>query len=311
MIPPNLLVIGGTGFIGHHLIRMAKLKGWQTTSVSLNSPSEERVVSGVRYLYFDMTDENLAKKFLVEDFNYVVNLGGYINHKLFWEGGRDLIETHFTTLQNLLEFLPRQSLQRFVQIGSSDEYGNAPAPQHEEIREQAISPYSLAKVAGTHLLQMLYCTENFPAVILRLFLTYGPGQDEGRFIPQIIRGCLDNSQFPTSAGEQLRDFCYVEDTAQAILLALTSKNVLGEVINVSSGEPVSIQTMINKVCEFTGSGKPQYGKVPYRNGENMALFANAEKAEKFLNWKPSTKLDQGLQETIDWYKNNKARRTFC
>ena len=304
--PPHLLVIGGTGFIGHHLIRVAQLKGWQTTSVSLNSPSEERFVDGVRYLHFDMTDDNLVKKYLVEDFNYVVNLGGYIDHQLFREGGRDLIETHFTALQNLLEFLPRQKLKRFVQIGSSDEYGNAPAPQHEELREQPISPYSMAKVACTHFLQMLYCTENFPAVILRLFLTYGPGQDEGRFLPQIIRGCLDNTEFPTSAGEQLRDFCYVEDTVQAIFLALITNKAVGEVINVSSGEPVSIQTMIDKVCDFTISGKPRYGEVPYRNGENMALYANVGKAEKYLQWKPTTKLEQGLQETIDWFTNNKA-----
>jgi nucleoside-diphosphate-sugar epimerase len=303
---PHLLVIGGTGFIGHHLIRVAQLKGWHTTSVSLNSPSEERFVDGIRYLHFDMTDDNLVKKYLVEDFNYVVNLGGYINHQRFQEGGRDLIETHFTALQNLLEFLPRHKLKRFVQIGSSDEYGNASAPQRESMRENPISPYSLGKTSATHFLQMLHRTEGFPAVILRLFLTYGPGQDEGRFLPLIIRGCLDNNEFSTSAGEQLRDFCYVEDTVQAILLALITNKAVGEVINVASGEPVSIQRMIDKVCKFTSSGKPRYGEVPYRNGENMALYANVEKAEKYLQWKPKTKLDQGLQETIDWYKNNKA-----
>ena len=149
---PHLLVIGGTGFIGHHLLKTANNKCWQTTSVSVNSPSEERFVDGVHYLHFNMTDYNLVKKYLVEDFNYIVNLGGYINHQLFQDGGRSLIETHFTTLQNLLETIPRRKLKRFVQIGSSDEYGNAPAPQHEELREQPISPYSLAKVANTHFL---------------------------------------------------------------------------------------------------------------------------------------------------------------
>ena len=306
MNTPRLLVIGGTGFIGHHLLKSVQQKGWQMTSVSLNSPTKERFVDGTHYLHFDMADQSLVKKHLDKDFDYIVNLGGYINHQLFHEGGRDLIETHFTALQNLLEFLPRQKLKRFVQIGSSDEYGSAAAPQHEELREQPISPYSLAKVACTHFLQMLYCTEKFPVVILRLFLTYGPGQDEGRFLPLIIRGCLDNNEFSTSAGEQLRDFCYVEDTVQAILLALITNKAVGEVINVASGEAVSIQTIIDKVCEFTSSGKPQYGEVPYRNGENMALYANVGKAEKYLQWKPTTKLEQGLQETIDWFTNNKA-----
>ena len=298
----HLLVLGGTGFLGHHLLKTAKNKYWQTTSVSVNSPTEERFVDGVHYLHFNMTDYNLVKKYLVEDFNYIVNLGGYINHQLFQDGGRSLIETHFTTLQNLLETIPRRKLKRFVQIGSSDEYGNAPAPQHENLREQPISPYSLAKVAGTHFLQMLHRTEKFPALILRLYLTYGPGQDASRFLPQIIRGCLDNTEFPTSAGEQYRDFCYVEDTIRAILKALVEPEVKGEVFNVASGEPVSIRTMITKVCSLTSSGKPQFGKVLYRPGENMNLYADIKKIQGTLSWSPQVSLEQGLRETISWYE---------
>jgi nucleoside-diphosphate-sugar epimerase len=298
---PHLLVIGGTGFIGHHLLKASLQKGWLVSSVSLNPPTKERFVDGVRYFHFDLTDRLLVKESLSEDFDYVVNLGGYINHHLFRDGGRDLIEMHFTALQNLLEVLPRRKLKRFVQIGSSDEYGNAPAPQQEDLREQPISPYSLGKVAATHFLQMLYRTEDFPAVTLRLFLTYGPGQNSARFLPQIIRGCLDDKVFPTSSGEQLRDYCFVEDTVQAILQALVVSEAVGEVINVSSGEPVSIKTMIDKVCKYTGAGKPQYGEVPYREGENMALYANIEKAKNLLQWEPATSLDEGLQKTINWF----------
>lgn len=306
MNTPHLLVIGGTGFIGHHLLKASLQKRWQVSSVSLNPPTKKRFVEGVRYLHLDLTDPLLVKESLGEDFDYVVNLGGYINHQLFRDGGRDLIETHFTALQNLLEALSRRKLKRFVQIGSSDEYGNAPAPQREEWREQPISPYSLAKVASTHFLQMLFRTEHFPAVTLRLFLTYGPGQDSARFLPQIIRGCLDDKAFPTSSGEQLRDFCFVEDTVQAILQALVLPEAVGEVINVSSGEPVTIRTMIDKVCNYTGTGKPQHGEVPYRAGENMALYANVKKAETVLQWKASTSLDEGLQKTIDWFANAKT-----
>ena len=175
----RLLVIGGTGFIGHHLLKEAQRKGWQNTSVSLNPPKNGRLVNGVRYLYFDLSDRGLAHKYLQEDFNFVVNLGGYINHQLFKHGGGKLIETHFNSLQNLIEVLPRDKLKRFVQIGSSDEYGNAPAPQHEALREQPISPYSLAKLACTHFLQMLHRTENFPAVILRLFSPTVPDKIPG------------------------------------------------------------------------------------------------------------------------------------
>jgi len=303
MNSPHLLVIGGTGFIGHHLLRAAHQRDWEITSVSLNPPTKDRFVTGVSYLYFDLSNSGLVKKYLAEDFDYVVNLCGYINHKLFKDGGRNLIDTHFITIQNLVEVLPRNKLKRFVQIGSSDEYGNASAPQNEKMREQPISPYSLAKVASTHFLQMLHRTENFPAVILRLFLTYGPGQDAGRFLPQIICSCLNNDTFPVSAGTQLRDFCYIDDTVSAIFHALEKQEVNGEVLNVASGEPVKIRDMIEKVCTLTGSGKPQYGKVSYRPGENMALYANISKEKKILQWEPRTNIDIGLQKTINYYNN--------
>ena len=303
---PNLLVIGGTGFIGHHLLKSALLKGWQITSVSLNPPTEDRFVENVRYLHFDLTDRVLVKKHLNENFDSVVNLGGYIDHKLFKAGGRTLVKTHFCALQNLVEVLPRHKLKRFVQIGSSDEYGNATAPQNEELRELPISPYSFAKTACTHFLQMLHRTEIFPVVILRLFLTYGPGQDSKRFIPQIIRGCIRDDAFPTTEGEQLRDFCYVEDTVRAILQALTISNVEGEVFNISSGEYVLIRTVIENICTLTNAGKPQYGKISYRPEENMALYADISKANKLLQWKPEISLIEGLKKTIKYYENNFA-----
>jgi nucleoside-diphosphate-sugar epimerase len=304
MNSPHLLVIGGTGFIGHHLLRASHQRDWKMTSVSLNPPPKERFVDDVCYLNFDMTDSSLVKKYLDKDFDYVVNLGGYINHQLFQEGGSTLIETHFSALQNLVKILPRRRLKRFVQIGSSDEYGNATAPQHEDQREHAISPYSFAKVACTHFLQMLNRSENFPAVTLRLFLTYGPGQDIKRFLPQIIRGCLDDATFPTSAGEQLRDFCYVDDSVQAILQALTQPEVEGDVFNVASGIPVSIREMVEKVRNITGSGNPQFGEVSYRNGENMSLYANISKAKRILNWQSTTNLDIGLKKSIEWFAND-------
>ena len=96
------------------------------------------------------------------------------------------------------------------------EYGNNEAPQIENQREDPISSYSCAKVAATYFLQMLHKTENFPVVILRPFLIYGPQQNDKRFIPQVIKGCLEKKEFPTSKGLQIRDFCFIGDFVGSI-----------------------------------------------------------------------------------------------
>jgi UDP-glucose 4-epimerase len=115
---------------------------------------------------------------------------------------------------------------------------------------------------------------------------------------------LDDATFPASAGEQLRDFCYVDDSVRAILQALTHPEVEGDVFNVASGIPVSIREIVEIVGNIIGSGNPQYGDVPYRNGENMALYANISKAKRLLNWESTITLKIGLRKTIDWFKDN-------
>ena len=124
---------------------------------------------------------------------------------------------------------------------------------------------------------MLYRTENFPSNIIRLFLTYCPGQKENRFLPQVIKGCINDKSFPTTDGNQIRDFCYIDDVIRAILLIFKSDITIGELINVGSGIPVSIKLIINMVCSEIGKGKPQFGKKIIRKEENSNLYDDINK----------------------------------
>lgn len=303
----RVLVIGGTGFIGSHLCKRMIEVGHAATSVSLRPA--RLTIPGVQYVVANLADVQSVRTGLSgKSFDYVINSGGYINHRFFCDGGRELIQSHFDGVQNLLVSLDRDSIVRFVQLGSSDEYGAAPSPQKESLREAPISPYSLAKVATTHFLQMLWRTEKFPAVILRLFLTYGPGQNKERFIPQLILGCLENRNFPVSEGKQVRDFCYIEDVIDAIMASLRSSEACGEVINLSSGSPITIRAVAERVQSIVGRGIPEYGKVPYRPGENMRLFADIQKASRLLNWQPATSIDRGLRKTIDFFEREMANQ---
>ena len=167
----NLLVTGGTGFLGYHVAKEGLKKGFNVFSLSKNDPNIKRFIPGLNYINVDLLNAkdlfNCINDLKIE---YVVNCVGYVDHKLFKDGGDDVFENHFVVTKNLINSLNKKFLKCFLQIGSSDEYGNNASPQEEKMRESPISPYSLAKVASCHLLQMLHKTEGLPTVVLRLFL---------------------------------------------------------------------------------------------------------------------------------------------
>jgi nucleoside-diphosphate-sugar epimerase len=298
--PARILVVGGTGFIGRHVVDHALSLGWEVTSLSLRAPLES-LPSQVHAAVADTADAAALRDALCDPkFEYAVNCGGYIDHTLFFSGGRQVFESQMKSVLNLTQILDRAVLKAFVNIGSSDEYGGNPAPQIETQREMPIAPYSAGKVAITHLLQLLYRTEHFPATTLRAFLVYGPGQDRRRFLPQIILGCLEGRRFPTSKGEQLRDFCFVRDAVEGIFASLAAEAARGQVINLASGRAISIRTMIETVHRLIGRGEPRFGEIAYRPGENMQLYADVSKAKAILGWSPRVPLELGLDQTIRW-----------
>jgi nucleoside-diphosphate-sugar epimerase len=295
---PGILIAGGSGFIGRALAATCLDMGWRVTVLSRQSHSPP-ANTGARQIECDVRDPRALKESLSgESFDYAVNCAGYIDHALGGAQARETFATHFHGLENLVEVLDQATLKGFVQIGSSDEYGGAPAPQREDLREAPISPYSLAKTAAAHYVQMLHRNHGFPGVVLRLFLVYGPGQDARRFIPQIMRGCRAGSRFETSEGGQLRDFCYIDDVVAGILKALETPAARGEVINLGSGEPRSIRSVIDDIVSLAGKGEPVYGARSYRPGESMALYPDITKARTILNWQPETEFREGLARTF-------------
>lgn len=299
----TLLIVGGTGFIGYN-VALKAVNMYNVIILSSNKCAIERHIDNVLYITSNLRNsEDLHDELFNRNIDYVINLGGYVNHSDFFHGGDDTIRIHFAGLFNLIKSLNVSKLKSFVQIGSGDEYGLSTAPQQEDQRELPASPYAFAKTAANHFIQMLHRQNDFPGVCLRVYLTYGPGQNENRFIPQIIKGCLSNKKFPTSEGNQLRDFVYIDDLVDGILSALKSRSAYGEIINISSNCPVMIKDVIQIICNECESGKPVFGEISYRKNENMAWYGDGKKANNILNWTPQTDFVTGIRTIIkEYYK---------
>lgn len=300
----SLLVIGGTGFIGRYVVSEAIKRGFEVSVFSLNIPKTHERLVQAEYFSLDVKDINSIKKVTKnKNFDYVINLGGYINHSKFNEGGRQVIDDHFSSVLNIIECVNWYGLKSFLQVGSSSEYGDNKSPQNENMLEKPSSPYSLAKSAATQTLKMLHLTEDFPAIIVRVFLAYGPGQSDDRFIPQIIKGCIADEEFKTSKGLNFCDFTYVEDISAGIMDLLVCKAALGEVINLASGKPIQIKSIVEKIKKIINKGKPIFGGLDNPiNNEN--LYADISKAKSLIDWETSIDLDEGLRKTITSYETD-------
>ena len=113
---------------------------------------------------------------------------------------------------------------------------------------------------------------------------------------------IKNKKFDCSDGLQIRDFTYIDDVIDAIIKTLKKKNLSGEIINIGSGDPITIRSVILKICNIVGSGKPQFGNIQLRKDEIRSLYPSVLKAKKLLNWKSKIKLNLGLKRTVNYYR---------
>ena len=301
----KVLVAGGSGFIGANLIKELISLGNEVVSISKNKNSKKTKIKKAKYIYHDLTKPLSKDKFkFLSDIQYVVNCSGYIDHSSFLNDGVNILNDHFQSIFNLVNFSINLDVKSLIHIGSSDEYGDKTCPISESIRESPISPYALGKLISTHYLQQCYKQELLNTVVLRPFLVYGEGQNKNRFLPYLIDNCINDRDFKVTKGDQIRDYLYIKDFNLALIKAFSNPKAYGEVFNIASGVPISIKEVTESVKEITGKGKPIYGGIDYRQGESMKLYANIKKAKDILNWEPKFKFKDSLKKVISWYQEN-------
>jgi nucleoside-diphosphate-sugar epimerase len=273
------------------------------TSISSTKPKKKKIIKKVKYIVCDISKKNFLYPLIKKKFDYVVNLGGYVDHKKKVK----TYNSHYIGVKNLANFFLNKNITSFVQMGSSLEYGNLQSPHKEDMKtniKKLKSVYATSKLKATNYLIKLNKKYDFPCTVLRLYLAYGPKQNQNRLIPIIINSCLKNYTFDCSDGKQFRDFIYIDDLINLIIRVLKNKNSRGEIINIGSGKTQKIKNVIKKIITLSNGGKPNFGKIKLRKDESLKIYPSIYKAKRLFDWKIKHDFITGLRKTISYYKNN-------
>ncbi len=299
----TVLITGGLGFIGSHLVRRLIAEG---CDVHVFGNSETHNVSDIlEQIKIHVVDlrrfEDITREIVKINPVKIFHLAAYVNVSRSLDSGM-MIENNFGGTVNLLKAAESVDYDCFINTGTCEEYGTNPVPFTEDQVPNPVSPYSVSKVKTTIFCQSYQKDTGRPVITLRPFLTYGPFQRNNFLIPYVITSALFNNEIKTTKGEQAREFNYVSDIIEGYVLASLSDGAVGEIINIGNGKEYKIRDVIGKILEIVGSKVKVDSSLPYRAGEAMHFYCSNDKARKLLGWRPKTSLDDGLKKTIEWYK---------
>ncbi len=303
----RVLVTGAGGFIGSHLVRALVREGADVFAVVGRQKNAQRlseIKKNVTILFGDLTDVTVAKKILKASRPAIVfNLASPMSNKSSAE--LDAAQNIFDITRALLLASAEQKVSRFIQMGSMEEYGAAKAPFKESALEQPVSPYGEVKVSTTHWALGFGTAQEIETVVIRPSAVFGEGQDFGRMlVPNFIKAGLEGMDFDMHEGKNLRDFIYVEDLIEGMLLAGASEKCAGEIINFGAGTPIEVRKVAEMVNEAMGDPiRINFGAQPIRNNESPVAYLDCSKAKKLLGWHARTPLRDALQKTVAWYRD--------
>lgn len=299
----NILVVGGSGFIGYNLVKKLKYKKkYRIFSISSKKKNKHRIIKGVNYIRCDITKKKeLVSKLKKKNIDYVINLAGYVDH----QNKKKTYNTHFKGCKNLADFYLNRNIKKFIQLGSSTEYGDKKSPQKEKYKvniKDVKSIYGKSKLKASQLLLKYNKEKKFPAVIFRLYIAYGPHQDTNRLIPYTINACLKKKKFPCTHGNQLRDFIFIDDLIHLLVISLNNDKIDGQIFNVGLGKPIKVKNIIKLIQKNIKKGIPEFGKIKLRKDEILLHYPSIDKLKKYFNWKPKIKFNTGIKKTINYYE---------
>ncbi|MFH2084656.1 MAG: GDP-mannose 4,6-dehydratase, partial [Candidatus Omnitrophota bacterium] len=203
---------------------------------------------------------------------------------------------------NLLETV--RDYGKFVYISTSEVYGQQEhVPFIEEMYPHPNSPYSVGKYAGELYSLMKQRQASNPIAVIRPFNAFGPYQSTRAVIPELIVKCLTGAPVLTTEGKQTREFNFVTDLAEGMILAALSDKAIGEIINLGTGKDIAIRDVVKLIHKRTKSkSELRIGGLPTRPNEIWKMSSDAAKAKKILGWEPKVTFEKGLDMTIEWFR---------
>jgi UDP-glucose 4-epimerase len=303
----KVLVTGGAGFIGSHLCRRLMDEGADLhIAVKYNSLIDNIRLAAIwdraTIVEADLRNTDSLKHVASIAPEIVFHLAAYNHVGDSFLHVSEAIDSNAKASVNLLEAY--EGYERFVYIATSEVYGHQEkVPFREDAQPFPLSPYAVGKYAGELYARLHWKSKHRPIVILRPFNAYGPYQSPRAIIAELILKSLRGEPLLTTKGEQTRDFNFVTNLVDGMILAATSPGIEGEVINVGSGVEVTIRDLVTLIHRITESKSDlKIGALEYRPGEIWRMFAENTKARTLLGWSPRINLEAGLKLTVDWYR---------
>ena len=308
-----VLVTGGAGFIGSHLVDALVRQGHRVRVLDNLSAGTLRNLEQVRgkidFIRGDLRDPRLLKK-AISGVDVVYHQAALRSVPKSVNKPLEYHEVNATGTLLLLLHAKRAGVRRLVYASSSSIYGDdVPSPQKEIFLPKPQSPYAASKMASEIYAGLFTRLHGLETVGLRYFNVFGPRQSlestYATLVPQFITDLFEGRRPPIyGTGKQTRDFTHVANVVQANLKAAKAARVSGEVFNVGNGKRYSVLETTRILIKLTGASvKPRF--LPPRPGDVMHTQADISKARKQLGYRPEVSFEQGLKDSVDWFAANR------